>query len=89
MTPLIPVTERDIDEVLGDVDPLTIARILEIGASRAELEVAAASELEAQAYVEEERTPDSQRVAELRQIMAELAEAETDEAYGTADEARA
>jgi hypothetical protein len=74
------ITERDILDVVGDVDPLTVARILAIAPSRDELEAAAASEQDEQAFGEESRPATTERIEEVREILAELAAAETDDA---------
>jgi len=57
--------ERDILELVGDVDPLTVSRILAIGATREQLEQATSGPESADA-------PASGRVEALREILAEL-----------------
>ena len=57
--------ERDILELVGDVDPLTVSRILAIGATREQLEQATAGPESSDARV-------SDRVEALREILAEL-----------------
>ena len=59
------ITERDILELVGEVDPLTIARILAIGATREELE-------EATLVPEDVTEGPSMHLEELREILADL-----------------
>lgn len=57
--------ESDILELVGDVDPLTVSRILAVGASREQLE-------EATLAPEGSGAPVADRVEALREILAEL-----------------
>ena len=57
--------ESDIRELVGDVDPLTVSRILAVGATREQLE-------EATLAPEDSSAPVADRVEALREILAEL-----------------
>lgn len=59
------ITERDIFELVGEVDPLTVARLLAIGATREELE-------EATLAPEDVTEEPSAHLEELREILADL-----------------
>lgn len=79
-----PATEGDVTRLLGEVDPLTTARILAIAPSLDELDEAIRECEDAATFGEEARTPSSARVANLRVVLDELAhdelEAEPDRA---------
>jgi len=68
-----PITERDVLDIVGEIDPLTLSRIMSIGATREELEQATNSpeDIEADAS--------GKHVAELREIIADVEAAETSE----------
>jgi hypothetical protein len=69
------ITERDVLDIIGEVDPLTLSKILSIGATREELEQAACSP---------DDQPDAhgtEHVAELREIISELEADEVTDAY--------
>jgi hypothetical protein len=71
-----PITERDVLDVVGEIDPLALSKILSIGATREELEDAAC------APEDTEPEPDAtEHVAELREIISELEASETTEPY--------
>lgn len=72
-------TESDISRLLGEVDPLTVARILAIAPSVDELDEALRAVEEEQGFGEEPRTPSSARVASVREVLAELAAQEAEE----------
>lgn len=72
-------TEGDVRRMLGEIDPLTTSRILAIAPSVDELDEAIRQEEDAAGFAEEERTPSSERVANIRAVLAELAAAELDE----------
>lgn len=72
-------TESDISRLLGEVDPLTVARILAIAPSVDELDEALRTVEEEQGFGEEPRTPSSARVASVREVLAELAAQEAEE----------
>ena len=79
-----PATEGDVIRLLGEVDPLTTARILAIAPSVDELDEAIREYEDAAGFGEEPRTPSSARVANIRVVLDELAhdelEAEPDRA---------
>lgn len=76
-------TEADVTRLLGDVDPLTIARILAIAPSRDELDLALRQTEDEAGFGEEPRTPSSQRVASVREVLDDLARQEVDDALET------
>jgi len=65
-------TEADVKRVLGEVDPLTVARILAIAPTRDEVDEAVCSLEEEMGFGEEPRTPSSARVASVRAVIAAL-----------------
>lgn len=69
-------TEGDVHRLLGDIDPLTTSRILAIAPSVDELDEAIRQTEDEAGFAEEPRTPSSARVANVRAVLAELAEAE-------------
>ena len=69
-------TEGDVKRLLGEVDPLTTARILAIAPSVDELDEAIREAEDEAGFGEEPRTPSSARVANVRAILAEIAAAE-------------
>lgn len=71
-------TEGDVKRLLGEIDPLTTSRILAIAPTVDELDEAIRQEEDAAAFGEEEHTPSSARVANVRAVLAELAAAELD-----------
>lgn len=71
-----PATEADLTRLLGEVDPLTTARILAIAASVDELDEAIRETEDEAGFGEEPRTPSSARVANIRVVLDELARAE-------------
>lgn len=72
-------TEGDVKRLLGEVDPLTTARILAIAPSVDELDEAIRQTEDEANFAEEPRTPSSARVANVREVLAELAAAELDD----------
>jgi len=72
-------TEADVTRLLGDVDPLTIARILAIGPTRDELDEAIRLVEDEVGFGEEPHTPSSQRVASVREVLDDLARQEIEE----------
>lgn len=73
-TPL--ATEGDVHRLLGDVDPLIIARILEVAPTIDELDEAIREDEDEGELGEEAHTPSSTRVASVRAVLADLAIAE-------------
>ena len=71
-----PATEAELTRLLGEVDPLTTARILAIEASVDELDGAIRETEDEAGFGEEPRTPLSARVANIRVVLDELARAE-------------
>ncbi len=67
-----PATAADVNRALGDVDPLIVERILETGASAAEIAEALRESLEEHGFGEESHAPSSSRVAEVRAVLDEL-----------------
>ena len=65
-------TAADVTRLLGDVDPLTIARILAVAPTRDEVDQAFRTVEDELAFGEEPRTPASARVASVRAVIAEL-----------------
>jgi hypothetical protein len=72
-------TNGDVVRLLGEIDPLTTARILEIGPSVDELDEAIRAEEDEAAFAEEPHTPSSLRVANVRAVLADLARTELEE----------
>ena len=70
------ITERDVLDIVGEVDPLTLSKILSIGATREELEQAACAP-----DGEEPEAYGTEHVAELREIISELEADEVAEPY--------
>ena len=73
-------TEGDVRRLLGEIDPLTTSRILAIAPSIDELDEAIRQTEDEAGFAEEPRTPSSARVANVREVLAELAAAELDDA---------
>jgi len=69
----IPARASEIELLLGDVNPSIIARILETGASIAEVDEALRAAEDEDAFGEEPRAPSTSRVAEVRAILEEVA----------------
>jgi hypothetical protein len=65
-------TEADVTRLLGDVDALTISRILAIAPSRDELDEALREVEDATGFGEEPRTPSTARVASVRAVIEDL-----------------
>jgi hypothetical protein len=68
-----PARASEIELLLGDVNPSVVARILETGASIAEVDEALRSAEDEEAFGEETRPPSTSRVAEVRAILEEIA----------------
>ncbi len=73
-----PATAADVNRALGDVDPLIVERILETGASAAEISEALRSTIDERGFGEEPHEPSSSRVAEVRAVLEELVLADDD-----------
>jgi hypothetical protein len=71
-----PITERDVLDIVGEVDPLTLLKILSIDATREELERAACSPDD-----EQPEAYGTEHVAELREIISELEADEVTDSY--------
>lgn len=71
---------RDISRLLGEVEPLIIARILALGPSVDELDEAIRETEDEGGFGEEPRTPSSPRVASVRAVLAELVRDDLDAA---------
>jgi hypothetical protein len=67
-------TAADVSRLLGEVDPITVARILAIAPTRDELDEAVRETEDELGFGEEPRTPSSVRVACLRGVLADLVE---------------
>lgn len=67
-----PATAADVNRALGDVDPLIVERILETGASAAEIAEALGGTVDEHGFAEEQHSPSSPRVAEVRAVIEEL-----------------
>ncbi len=83
-------TASDVRRILGDLDPLTVARILAIAPTRDELDEAVIETADELQFGEEPRTPSSARVASVRAILADVLDEVDDDAYvvDSADGAR-
>ena len=68
-----PARASEIELLLGDVNPSVVARILETGASLAEVDEALRSAEDEEGFGEEAHEPSTSRVAEVRAILEELA----------------
>lgn len=75
----VSVSERDILDIIGETDPLTVARILAIAPGRDELEQAACADTNERAFGEEAHLFGTERVEQVREILAERAAIETDD----------
>lgn len=69
-------TAADVTRLLGEVEPLTVARILAIAPTRDELDEAVRQLEDELGFGEEPRTPSSERVACVRGVIADLVEAD-------------
>jgi len=69
-------TATDVTRLLGEVQPLDVARILEVAPTRAELEEAVRELEDEPGFGEEPRTPSSARVACVRAAIADMLKAE-------------
>lgn len=69
-------TDADVIRLLGEIDQLTIARILAIAPTVDELDEAVQATADEAGFGEEPRTPSSARVQSIRAVLAELAEEE-------------
>ena len=78
---MTPASSEELVAILGEVDELTIKRLLEIRASIDEVGEAL-DELEDERFGEERRIPSTTRVAEVRSVLDELF-ADEDEAEET------
>ena len=74
-----PATEADMTRLLGEVDPLTTARILAIAPSADELDEATSAGGDQAGVGEGPRTPSSARIANVRAVLAELARTELED----------
>ena len=87
-----PATEADVIRLLGEVDPFTTARILEIAPSVDELDEAIRASEDEAGFGEEPRTSSSARIASIRAVLEELEldelEAEPDRSSGANPEFR-
>lgn len=72
-------TEADVTRLLGEVDALTISRILAIAPSRDELDEAVREVEDETGFGEEPRTPSSARVASVRAIVEDLVRIEQED----------
>ncbi len=72
-------TEGDVRRLLGEIDPLMTSRILAIAPSVDELDEAIQASEDEAAFAEEPRTPSSARVANVREVLADLMATELDE----------
>ena len=72
------VALSDVQQILGDIDPFTIQRIVQTGASLDEI-TEARSELEDERRCGEHREPSNPRVIEVREILEELIDEDDDE----------
>lgn len=75
-------TEADVIRLLGEVDPLTTARILALSPSVDELDEAIRASEDEAGFGEESRTPSSARIASLRVLIDELSLEEVDREDG-------
>ncbi len=72
-------TATDVTRLLGEVQPLAVARILEIAPTRDELDEAVREIEDELGFGEEPRTPSSARVACVRTVIADLVKSEQDQ----------
>ena len=71
-------TAADVTRLLGEVQPLAVARILAIAPTRDELDEAVRELEDELGFGEEPRTPSSARVACVRAVIADLVKTELD-----------
>lgn len=80
-----PATSAELEELIGEADPLIIERILETGATADEVAEALA-DLEVERQGDERRAATSPRVSTVRELLDELLdegdEAEAEAMYG-------
>jgi hypothetical protein len=74
-----PATAADVNRALGDVDPLIVERIIQTGATAAEVAEALRESLDEHDFAEESHEPSSPRVAEVRAVLDELVLADDEE----------
>ncbi len=78
-TTIRPATASQLVELLGELEPLTIDRLLRTGATLDEVAAAASAIEEEDAFGEVHRDPSSPREAEVRAILLELVFEDTEE----------
>lgn len=69
----IPATASDVHRLLGDLDPVVLERLLEIGASPDEIGAALCSVEDEHGFGEERRASSSSKIDEVRALLDELA----------------
>jgi hypothetical protein len=84
----LPVTALEVNSLLGEVDPLVVERILEVGATFDEFAEALSAAEDEAAYGEVPHVPSSPRVLEVRHILDELVLDEDDEELPIASDSR-
>ena len=72
-------TEADVRRLLGEVDPLTTARILAVSPSVDELDEAIRQIEDESGFGDEPHTPSSERVATIRSVLADMARTELED----------
>ncbi|HTR52360.1 MAG TPA: hypothetical protein VMJ10_16720 [Kofleriaceae bacterium] len=83
-----PATAADLLEMLGEIDPIALDKLLAIGASAAEVAEAAIAIEDEDAFGELHREPSSPRAAEVRAILEELVFEKTEDADDESEVAR-
>ena len=77
-----PATEKDVENVLGDVDAFVVKRVLDTRATVDEIAEALA-DIEVEREFGERRLPTSARVAEVREILEEISEQDDEDEYAS------
>jgi len=77
---MTPATAEQLEQILGELDPFTIEKILETRATEDEVAEALA-DVEAERRAGERRDPTTARVAQVRAVLEELPDDADDEAY--------
>ncbi len=67
-----PASANDVSQLLGDVDPLAIERIISTGATSDEIVEALRATQDEYGFGEESHEPSSPAVAEVRAVLSDL-----------------
>jgi hypothetical protein len=76
--PTNTATATDVNRLLGDVDPLVLEKILELGASPDEIAEALLVVEDERGFGEEHHEPSTPRVAEVRTLLQQMSVLDND-----------